>query len=75
MVMLVEDMCRLLRIHENTLYKRIRNGYVPAFQRFGAGKGVRYEWRRQDVERWLLNTRSAQRPMRVSELVTGERRL
>ncbi len=36
---------------------RIKAGQVPAFQRTGTGKGVRYEWYRPDVERWIANQR------------------
>lgn len=57
LVMLASDLCRLLRIHENTLYRRIRSGDVPAFQRTGSGRRSRYEWKRADVERWWANPR------------------
>ena len=57
MTMLVADMCRLLNVHENTLYARIKAGQVPAFQRVGTGKRPRYEWRRSDVECWWANQR------------------
>jgi hypothetical protein len=55
--LLKSDMCRLLNCHENTLYKRIQAGQVPAYVR-GSGPRARYEWRRPDVEAWLSNRRA-----------------
>lgn len=52
-VMLTADLCRLLRIHVNTLYKQIERGQVPAYTKVGVGKRARYEWYRADVEKWL----------------------
>lgn len=52
-VLLKADLCRLLRIHPNTLYQRIAIGDVPAYRRVGTGPRARYEWLRPDVERWL----------------------
>jgi len=57
LVMLKGDMCRLLNCHENTLYRRIETGDVPAFRRIGRGPRARYEWLRPDVERWLTTRR------------------
>lgn len=53
LVLLKADMCRVLRIHPNTLYRRIEAGDVPAYRRVGSGPRARYEWLRPDVERWL----------------------
>lgn len=53
LVMLVSDLCRLLRIHENTLYLRIKSGRdVPPWTRTAGTRG-RYEWNRAAVQRWL----------------------
>lgn len=61
-VMLVADMCRLMRRHENTLYRLIATGQVPKYQRTGIGQGrARYEWNRDDVETWLTHRRSTLR--------------
>ena len=57
LVMLKAEMCRLLHVHENTLYRRIQVGNVPAFRRIGSGPRARYEWLRPDVERWLMHRR------------------
>lgn len=59
LVMLKADMCRLLHCHENTLYRRIKAGQVPAYERIGDGPKARYEWRRPDVERWWLHRRGS----------------
>lgn len=55
LTMRAADMCRLLSVHRDTLYDRIRAGDVPAFRRSGQGPKARYEWRRPDVERWWLH--------------------
>jgi len=55
LVLLMGDLCRLLRIHPNTLYQRIAAGDVPKYRRTGTGPRARYEWLRPDVERWLTN--------------------
>lgn len=61
-VMLTTDLCRLFRISENTLYRRIKVGQVPAYRRIGIGPSrARYEWNRDDVETWLCNRRSGLR--------------
>lgn len=60
LTMLAADMCRLLNIHENTLYRRIKAGRgVPPWRRLGAGKHIRYEWHRPAVERWLEQQKAA----------------
>lgn len=55
-VMLKADMCRLLHCHENTLYRRIQIGNLPAWQP-RSGRRARYEWLRPNVEKWLLYSR------------------
>ena len=54
-VMLAEDLARLLRVHRDTLYDWIKAGKVPKYRRVGTGPKARYEWLRFDVERWLVN--------------------
>lgn len=51
------DLCRILGIHINTLYKRIEMGQVPAYTKSIHGKRSHYEWYRPDVERWLTTRR------------------
>ena len=53
-VLLMADLCRVLRLHENTVYRRIAVGQVPAYRRLGR----RYEWDRDDVQTWLCNRRA-----------------
>lgn len=55
LVMKAADLCRLLACHENTLYRRIEAGDVPAYRRTGRGPRAHYEWLRPNVERWLLH--------------------
>jgi hypothetical protein len=59
LVMRKEHLCRLLDIHENTLYHRIKSGDVPAYRRVGHGPKARYEWLRPHVETWLLHRKAA----------------
>ena len=60
-LLLAADLCRVLRIHENTLYRRIKAGSVPSWRTSGTGRRVRYEWLRADVERWLTHQRAGLR--------------
>lgn len=49
-VIAVEQACRFLGIHRNTLYKLIRAREVPAFR---LARGGRWKFRRSDLEQWL----------------------
>lgn len=59
LLMKVDDMCRLFGVCPKTLYRRIKSGDVPAWERFGA-RG-RFEWLRPNVEQWLQRRRVALR--------------
>jgi excisionase family DNA binding protein len=49
-LMSVNDACRFLGVHRNTLYKLIREGELPAFRLV---KGGRWRFRRADLAQWL----------------------
>jgi excisionase family DNA binding protein len=53
-VLTVEDVCDLLRVHPNTLYKMARQGKIPSFR-----AGPEWRFRKDAIMRWLSEKRSA----------------
>jgi excisionase family DNA binding protein len=49
-IITVEEACRFLGIHRNTLYKLIQAREIPAFR---LARGGRWKFRRSELEQWL----------------------
>lgn len=46
----LQEACRFLGVHRNTLYKLIQEGEIPAFRMVTGG---RWKFRRKELEQWL----------------------
>jgi len=46
----VEDIAELIHVHPQTIYKLIYNKRIPFIKKPGIG----YRFRREDIERWLV---------------------
>lgn len=50
----VEELARLINVHPQTIYKLIYNKRIPFIKKPGVG----YRFRREDIERWLVEDTS-----------------
>ena len=48
-ILTVKEICELLRVHQGTVYKLVKQGKIPSF-RIGAD----WRFRRDVVERWMV---------------------
>lgn len=46
----LQEACKFLGVHRNTLYKLIQEGEVPAFRMVTGG---RWKFRKKELEQWL----------------------
>ena len=68
-VLTVEDVCDLLRVHPNTLYKMARQGKIPSFR-----VGTEWRFRKDAILRWMAEKSAHVRQVRaaVNSRVNGE---
>lgn len=45
------EVARIYAMHPKTLHKQVRTGTARVMPCMGGGRGVRYKWRAEDVER------------------------